>query len=237
MNIEYNQTLVNYEIIGNAEQVIVYLHGWGMNLQTFRYFANNINAKHILIDFPPFGQSQEPISSFTVLDYAKMVANILKKENVQNFSIVSHSFGTRVAIHLSNICGQNLQKLVITGGAGLKPKNRIKKFFRKIRYKIIRLFKKDAKIGSNDYKNLSVVMKKTFSNIVNEDLSSLASQIKCKTLIIYGNKDKETPLYMAKKFNKLIKGSKLKIYRNCNHFAYLQNKEQFLLDINIFLKD
>ncbi|MBO5884494.1 MAG: alpha/beta hydrolase [Clostridia bacterium] len=237
MNIKYKQTVVHYEIIGNQNPVIVYLHGWGMDSNSFRYFVNNISATHILIDFPPFGKSKEPQIAWTVKNYAKMVACILKKHNIKSFSMVSHSFGTRVAIYLNSFRNINIEKLVITGGAGLKPKNKIKKAYRKVKYKIIKLFNKNALIGSNDYKILSPVMKKTFSNIVNQDLSNLAKQINCKTLIIYGKKDKETPIYMAKKFNKLIQNSTLKIYKNCNHFAFLQNKEQFLLDINIFLKD
>ena len=80
-------------------------------------------------------------------------------------------------------------------------------------------------------------MKKTFSNIVSQDLSDLAKNIKCKTLLIYGGLDRETPLYMAKKYNKLIKNSKLKIYKNFGHFAYIQNSEEFIRDCLIFIKE
>ena len=107
----------------------------------------------------------------------------------------------------------------------------------KLKYKTIKTFNKNAVVGSKDYITLSAVMKKTFSNIVNEDLSYLAKNIKCKTLLVYGNKDKETPLYMAKKYNKLIKNSKLKIYKNCGHFAYIQNSEEFIRDCLIFIKE
>ena len=193
------------------------------------------NYKNILIDFPPFGKSDEPKTQFDIFDYSNIASLILKKEGVKEFSIVSHSFGTRVAICLCN--RYNVNKLIITGGAGLKPKNKIKKIIRKIKYKIIKIFNKNAQVGSKDYKNLSFVMKKTFSSIVNYDLSNLAKNINAKTLIIYGNKDKETPIYMAKKFNKIIKNSKLIIYKNCGHFAYLQNFEQFLIDTKKFIKD
>lgn len=232
----YKNTQIFYDIIGKGK-TIVFLHGWGLNSNFFSYFVNNLSGKKIVIDFPPFGKSAELSEPFDLTDYANIVKQILTENSIQKFSVISHSFGTRVAIKLCKMYNDNVQKLVITGGAGLKPKNKTKVFFRKIKYKIKRFFNKNALVGSKDYQNLSPVMKKTFSNIINENLDEVASTINTKTLIIYGNLDKETPLYMAKKFNKLIQNSKLKIYKGYDHFAYLENKDEFLLDINIFLKE
>lgn len=237
MHIEYKQTKINYVVIKKGEQNILYLHGWGGSIKSFLHIAKRFNAKNILIDFPPFGESQEPKTIFTLQDYANIVYLILEKENIGNLSIISHSFGTRVAILLINNFNISVDKLVITGGAGIKSKNYIKKKYRKIKYKIIKIFNKNAKIGSKDYISLSYIMKKTFSNIVNLNLENYAKNINTKTLLIYGNKDKETPLYMAKKFNKLIKNSKLIVYKNCGHFAYLQNSKQFLMDTKTFLRE
>ena len=165
-----------------------------------------------------------------------MKIKILQKENVKSCDVVSHSFGSRVAVCLQ-VKYRVFNHIVITGGAGIKPKSSIKKICRKAKYKIIKTFNKNAVVGSKDYVLLSGVMKKTFSNILELDLSNFAKGIDAKTLLIYGQKDKETNLYVAKKFNKLIKQSNLKIYKNCGHFAYLENLEQFLLDVKIFLRE
>lgn len=235
MNLKYKDTLINYQVVGSGKENIVYLHGWGGNINSFLFVAQNIKANNILIDFPPFGQSEKPKSAWCVEDYANAVNEILKTLKVDSYIIVSHSFGSRVAIYLASKYNK-VSKLIITGGAGIRPKQ-FQIFLRKLKYKTIKTFNKNAVVGSKDYVKLNDVMKKTFSNIVNEDLSCLAKKIKCKTLLIYGNKDKETPLYMAKKYNKLIKNSKLKIYKNCGHFAYIQNSEEFIRDCLIFIKE
>ncbi len=235
MNISYNGTLVNYKVVGSGKQNIVYLHGWGGNINSFMFVAQNIKATNILIDFPPFGESQEPKTPWCVEDYANAVKLVLKELNINKYIIISHSFGSRVAIYLANSYNK-VDKLIITGGAGIRPKQ-FKIFLRKTKYKIIKFFNKNAVVGSKDYIGLSSVMKKTFSNIVSKDLSDLAKNIKCKTLLIYGSLDRETPLYMAKKYNKLIKNSKLKIYKNFGHFAYIQNSEEFVRDCLIFIKE
>ena len=120
MEITYKGSKVYYKIIGNGTQNIVYLHGWGRNGNFFEFMANDINAKNILIDFPPFGKSQEPKVAYDLGDYANIVKSVLKQEGINEFCIISHSFGTRVAIYLITIYNVKVDKLIITGGAGLK---------------------------------------------------------------------------------------------------------------------
>ena len=69
-------------------------------------------------------------------------------------------------------------------------------------------------------------MRKTFINIVNEDLRKYYKKINAETLIIWGEKDNDTPLKDGKYLNKIIKNSSLIIYKNRTHFSYLE--EPFL---------
>ena len=78
-------------------------------------------------------------------------------------------------------------------------------------------------MGSSDYKSLSPIMKQTFNNIIKEDLAPFCKKICSKTLIVFGNKDRQTPLYMGKRMNRLIKNSKLVVLENADHFAYLKH--------------
>ena len=80
-------------------------------------------------------------------------------------------------------------------------------------------------------------MKQTFVNVVNEDLSIFASKIICETLIVWGEKDKETKLWMARKLNRLIKGSKLKIIDGAGHFCFLDDMQEFLIILDTFIKN
>ena len=98
-----------------------------------------------------------------------------------------------------------------------------------VRKKLFQLF------SSNDYYSLPPNMYITFKNIIKEDLTKYYKKINIKTLIIWGEKDIDTPLKDAKKLNKIIKNSKLITYKNENHFSYL-NKE-IIKDINNFLNN
>ena len=82
-------------------------------------------------------------------------------------------------------------------------------------------------MGSSDYQQLSPDMKKTFVSIVNTYLDEYARKMSVKTLIIWGEKDNDTPLYMAKKLNRYIKNSQLKVIKDAGHFCFLDCPLEF----------
>lgn len=228
----YKNTKIFYEVKGkNNKKALLFLHGWGCESNIFLEQVEVLKNKFqcVLIDFPPFGKSDEPKEVWNLEDYCNVTNEILNKINLQNVAIIAHSFGGRVAIKLAS-CYNYVERMILTGSAGLKTSN----LFVKIKICFYKFFKKilrQENYGSSDYKKLSKIMKQTFVKIVNYDQSEDCKKILCPTLLIYGKKDKETNLYLATKILKLIKNSKLKIYQNCGHFCFLDNKEQFFDDI------
>ncbi len=218
---------------------ILFLHGWGGNHNSFKPF---IREEDLVIDFPPFGRSGQPLSVYTLQDYVNIVLNILQKEKIQKISIVAHSFGGRVALELAAKY-KVVDRLLLTGCAGLKPKFSIKKYINVKKYKRI---KKKAqkgfisldvldKYGSSDYQKLDPIMKKTFVNIVKYYQNDILKSITCATLLVWGKQDKETPLYMAKTLKQNIKDCELIVYSG-GHFAYIDNCYAFNKLINNFLR-
>lgn len=236
MKIDFKTSSVNYEIIGNGTIDIVFLHGWGGEINSFKFICKYLKFSYraLFVDFPPFGKSSEMTSIWTIFDYSELVLDIMKKENFNKPIIVGHSFGGRIACVLA--CGGYASKLVLTDSAGLKPRRSIiykcKVFFNK------KKSKRGIKVkGSKDYEVLSPIMKKTFVNIVNTFLEKYVIHINVPTLLFWGQKDKDTPLYMAKRFKKLIKGSQLVIIKKAGHFAYLQDINTFVSCINYFVEN
>ncbi len=129
-----------------------------------------------------------------------------------------------------------VQKIILTGSAGLKPKRKLSYYVKVYTYKILKRFLPSSALknfGSSEYKNLDDVMKLSYIKIVNEHQDKEVNKVKNQTLIIYGEKDKETPIYMAKKLNKLIKKSTLRIIKDVGHFAFIDNPFAF----NFYLKE
>lgn len=154
--------------------------------------------------------------------------------------VLAHSFGARVAFKLFSEEKDRVNKLVVTGGAGL-VKPRTPQYMRQIRRyrRVKKLFPKFAEkhFGSEDYKNLSPLMKESFKKIVNEDLKDCAALISAPTLLLYGREDTVTPPdEEGATFNSLIKNSKL-LLTSGGHFCFSEYPEEFNFKLFDFLTE
>ncbi len=177
---------------------------------------------------------------YSLDDYVEEVKNYILSNNLKKPNLVAHSFGGRIALKLCYKYPNLIDKVVLTGCAGLKPKFSFKKFIKKVCFKFLSVFIDKHKLSffySSDYNLLSPVMKKSFIKIVNENLDYTLSKIKNKTLIINGSLDKETPLYMAKKLHKNISSSKLIIIKGAGHFAFIDKPFKFNREVKEFFKN
>ena len=154
-------------------------------------------------------------------------------------SIIAHSFGARVGVVFASKYPDMVEKLLIVGGAGLRRAS-IKRFIKVARYKLAKflskfgIFCKNLPKGSADYRVLNGTMKGTFVKVVNQNLARYARRICCPTLLVWGKDDHQTPLWMGKKYNKLIANSSL-VVLNGGHFVFLEKPMQFALIAKSFL--
>lgn len=237
MFFEFRGKNVYYEITGDKGSWIVFLHGWGGSVDSFSVVAKNFkNNRCLNLDFPPFGKSEEMAEIWVLEDYVDMLKSLIDNLEITKLKIVAHSFGGRVAILFSSLYNDIVDRIILVDSAGIKPKKGLVIRFKILKHKFLkRLGFKQKNKGSEDYKVLSDKMKKTFVNIVNRHLEPECVKINCPTLIIFGEKDKATPVYMAKKLNVLIKDSAVIIFKNAGHFAYLDNFYEFILISKNFL--
>lgn len=224
MYFSYNGTRVFYRFVGGKSQSpILLLHGWGCDGSVFDGLTSFFQKQSFLIiDFPPFGKSGPLSKDYTIFIYAQMVISLCEHLSIKSLKIIGHSFGGRVAIILCDILREYVQMCILIDGAGVKPKRKLSYYYKIYKYKIFKkLGLSTLNMGSKDYLALSPTMQKTFKNIVNMHLDDYLDKIKCPTLILWGEKDKETPLYMAKKMKKKIKNNMLYIIKDAGHFCFL----------------
>lgn len=247
MKKDFNKIGINFRVQKNANQdkFVLLLHGWGGSLNSFRGLEDFLiknDYSVINIDFPGFGNSDMPREDFCLDDYVRIVAEIIEFLGQKKVDVVAHSFGGRVAIKLASLT-EYVDKLILVDSAGIKPKFSLINYLKIKRYKFLKFLKKIkivekdlSKFGSQDYIALPNQMKGVFVRVINEDLTKLLAKISCPTLLIWGEKDESTPLYMAKKMEKNIKNCGIVVFKNAGHFSYLENHSQFCLIVDSFLK-
>lgn len=223
-----------------GKDVLLFLHGWGCDGSVFAPLASQLNSTNYLVDLWGFGKSDTPLAPWSVVDYAHQLKSFCDKQGLARFSIVCHSFGARVAVVFASMYPNMVQKLLIVGGAGLKRAS-IKRFCAVAKYKLLKrlakwgVYKGKLPQGSADYQSASGVMKQTFVKVVNQDLSRYAKKITCPTLLVWGRCDRATPLWMGRKYNRLVRDSAL-IVLDGDHFVFLQRATQVAMIANAFLE-
>ncbi|MEK7136528.1 MAG: alpha/beta hydrolase [Patescibacteria group bacterium] len=244
---------INYSDLGPAKtKTVLLLHGWGSNLHTFDNLAEKLknDFRVVVLDFAGFGESELPREIWGVGEYANLVKSFLNKINIKPDFIIAHSFGGRVAIKLVGLGLCVPEKLVLIGAAGPKielvGKQKIfsvlaKTFSWVLRLPIINRFRNKVRhkiynhIGSTDYISAGP-LQKIFIKVVNEDLTDLARNINRPTMLIWGDKDQDSPLATGKILNQLIKGSQLEVIPETGHFVHEEQAEVVGEIVTKFLK-
>ena len=90
--------------------------------------------------------------------------------------------------------------------------------------------------GSSDYQNSSDIMKGTLIQAVNFDITPYLKDIKPETLLVFGDKDDSTPLYMGKIMEEKMPDAALVVFEGDDHFAYFHQGDRFNLVLEAFLK-
>jgi len=239
INLNINGLNINYLDFGNKKgDAIVLLHGWGQNIQMMQMLGEPFKDKFriIAVDFPGFGNSEEPKEVMDVSDYTNVIE---KKLNVKNPILIGHSFGGRVSVKFAS--RNDVKKVILLSPAlrshdkkGLKTK--ILKFLKTVPgIKNLESWAKNH-IGSRDYKAASPMMKQVLVKTVNEDLSEDAKKIKAPVILIYGDMDSEVPEEDTKEYERLIPDCGLILYEGCTHYAYLERLNQTINIIGNFIR-
>lgn len=238
--------------MSNGSSKVLILHGWGScakNWNQVKKILEISGYKVFLPDLPGFGQNPEPKNVWSIDNYVSWLEDYCEKENLSQIFVLGHSFGGAIAIKFTLKNTEKVKGLFLIAPALV----RVKTFKKKILKKIAKIFyflpKKIKKIIyqriiKSDYPLEPGIMRETYLKIIKEDLSEVLHKIKTQTIIVWGEKDKITPIkeaYLIK--NKIKNGPfwelskvKLEIIPNIGHNPHREAPEKLAGIIINFLK-
>lgn len=258
MDIQVSGVNIHAELTGSGEKRVVLLHGWGCSAKLMKPVAD-VLAKDMTvlsIDFPAHGESGRPPEPWGVPEFAACLKELLTRMDFLPCSVIAHSFGGRVTIELASAEPAMFERIILTGAAGIRPKSDGRDSKRTQAYKRRRAIAEGLrktkilagvadrwseslvqKYGSKDYAALDPEMRKTFVKVVNYDQTEKLPSIRNSTLLVWGDQDTETPLWMGQKMEKEIPDSALIVLEGGTHFAYLEQAARFCAIARSFLAE
>ncbi|MDR0396108.1 MAG: alpha/beta hydrolase [Oscillospiraceae bacterium] len=248
MFVEARGVNVHYEQSGRQGPDVLLLHGWGCDISLWRPIIERLSqrCRVTTLDFPGHGGSERPPEPWDAKAFAAMTAEFIEKLGIAGCCVIGHSHGGRVALRLALDRPELIGKLILTGSAGLRSKPTLKRRARSVLYKILRgtldgleklrIFggmperaraALRGAFGSADYKALDEDMRRTFVLLVNTNLEPELPNVRASTLLLWGDKDTETPLWMGRLMAERIPDAGLVVLEGGSHFAYIEQPDRF----------
>ncbi|MBO4433479.1 MAG: alpha/beta hydrolase [Clostridia bacterium] len=164
---------------------------------------------------------------------------------------IGHSHGGRVILSLAGNGKINPSKIVLLDSAGIvaektpRQKRRAKNFKRIKRLLTLPVIKNFSgglldkarrHYGSADYNAAPQVLRNTMVSLVNTDLRDVIGNIKCPTLLIWGEKDTDTPLSSAGIIEERIADCGLCVIEGTGHFSFIEKPYKVYAILRSFIK-
>lgn len=224
------------------------LHGWGGSIASWEPVTEDLLARGfevLAVDFPGFGNSGLPPAPWGVEDYTNHLIALLDELAFAPTNVIAHSFGGRVALVLAASRPDLVRRLVLVAAAGIRtdapaPLRQTATRVGKAIFSLPGLTgigeQIRRRVASSDYLAAGA-LRQTFVKVVEQDLRDFAARITRPTLLIWGDKDTETPLAQAQILESLIDDSGLVVLYGAGHFCYLEQFPRFARILGEFLKD
>jgi pimeloyl-ACP methyl ester carboxylesterase len=235
---------VAYRWAGESGPPVVVLHGWGASIDAVASIQQGLaDGRRVLaLDLPGFGQSDPPPGVWGSNEYAELVCHVLDRLGLKRVSLIGHSRGGAIAIVIATRWPERVDRLVLVNSAGLRAVRSVRHRARVAVFKLARrLVGRGAlgqrllsRFGSADYRAAGQ-LRGTLVRLVNEDLRPLLPRVAAPTLLIWGDRDAETPLSDAAIMEREIPDAGLVIFPGAGHFAYADDPGRFAAVVGHFL--
>jgi pimeloyl-ACP methyl ester carboxylesterase len=228
---------------------IYILHGWAIGLkknEKWQPFIKLLKQDGFSVKFLEIpGFSTPPKEEWQLKDFIEWLKKQVEKEN--KIILMGHSFGGHISIRFTAQNPEIVDKLILISTAGIRDKSPVKILKRGFFWLIAKVgksFKENEKlrnifyslIGTRDYLNASLILRKTMKNVLKDEIRDDLSKIKVPTLIIWGKNDKITPVKYAYLIHRRVKNSKLEIIEDARHSSQFTHPEIVAKLVRGFIK-
>jgi pimeloyl-ACP methyl ester carboxylesterase len=218
---------------------IIILHGWTIDpasRQKWQVFTDLLKQKGFSIDFLNIPGLSAPLHEVWNLEnYTQWLEE--KLAGKKNVILLGHSFGGQIAVRYTATHPGKVNQLILVDSSGIRDHSfkatakrvgfrfaaKIGKFFfrteffRTLLYKLAR---------ERDYQNAPPLLRRTMSQILDDEVVKDLPNITCPALIIWGEEDKVTPLFLGQVFKDKIPNNEFKTIQNARHSPQYTHPQQ-----------
>lgn len=214
---------------------ILFLHGWGGSIESLKGISDLAKNNYQVIrpSLPGFGLSDLPNPNWGTKEYADIILSFIKSFKFKKIILFGHSFGGSLGIYLAAQYPGLIDKLILCAPSFKrevkKSKGLVSRLPQPLRIIFYRIFFPQSDLWRFPR------LESNFRKIVTEDMTSYLAKIKAKTLIIWGDLDKQTPVKGGYELKERINNSLLKIFPDVGHGLPLKKPELVFNEMKSFI--
>lgn len=206
------------------------------------------------LDFPGFGESDEPREAVGVPEYAAWTAELIRTLHIEGTDILCHSFGGRVAILLAAEHPELVGAHRVHRCSGRPSAARLKYYAKVYSYKFCKRMLKHPAVcrflrgigvdvqarvkgaGSSDYQQLSGVMRQVFVRVVNRISRRIFLRFRHLRYSSMARTIRIRRCAMARLWKRRSPDAGLVVLENAGHFSYLDQFPRYISIVKVFLE-
>lgn len=218
---------------------IFILHGWTYSTEKWTPFLDLLRKDGLdaqLLKIP--GLTEELSEVWNIDNYVEWLKKKVDNEK-SKVILIGHSNGGRISLAFTVKYLEKVSNLILIDSAGIYHNElpiRMKRLVFKTLAKIGRKFTTSETLRKalykisreRDYVDAPLFVKETMQNLITYDFSNELSLVTTPTLIIWGEKDKITPLSDGKLIHQKIKNSNLHIIPQAKHLPQFSHTQEVI---------
>ena len=234
---------------GGSGEPLVFLHGAG-TVSGFNFSETWARKFKVYLPYHPgFGESADCAAITSIDDYVLHYLELLDRLELNEVRLVGLSLGGWIAATLATQNSHRLRKLVLIGPAGLRvPEHPTTDIFRVKPDELPSYLAHDLSVLApyvpdphgpefldflvNDYHEMSSYARMGWERPYDPNLAKWLHRITVPTLLLYGDKDRITPVQQSKTWAGLIPNAAVRIVKDAGHLVLNEKAEasQAVLD-------
>jgi pimeloyl-ACP methyl ester carboxylesterase len=193
----------HYELSGQGDTTVVWIHGIGASLEAFRHDVPKFPGfRHLIYDVRGMGQSEGTDGPVTLEDWACDLAGLLDALRIERAVVAGHSMGGVIAQRFAIDFPDRLQGLLLMATSSRVGAAATANWLKRA---------DETERGGNP--RLAEAQRTVAAYILDEGIK----QVAVPTLIIVGDADPTTPPGGSVIMSRCIPGSELEIYTGIGH--------------------
>ena len=249
-SIDLNDLHLSY-LDGGSGEIILMVHGFGANKDSWNRFARHLTHKYrvIAVDLPGHGDSSSSLESkYDVQSQARRLGLFMDNLGMERFHIFGSSMGGMIAIYYTHLHPDHVRSLGLMSSAGvLSPTpsefmqllekgenpllvNSRNDFDNMLKFVMVQppympWFIKKAVY--EDYMGRQAINKKIFNDIADEETANIPflSEIKKPVFIIWGEKDRVLDVSSVGVFEDRIPDAHTVVLEDTGHAPMIEEPE------------